>query len=88
MTGPAPEIARLNQEKRAVILAHTYQPGEVQDAADYVGDSYGLSVEATKVAAETIIFCSGDVDPSSRLLRSQPKLRKCPPFILAFHDCC
>lgn len=47
---------------------------------------------ATKAAnihqAETIIFCSGDVDPSSRLLRSQPKLRKCPPFILAFHDCC
>lgn len=51
------EIARLKKEKQAVILAHTYQPGPVQDAADYVGDSYGLSVEATKVSAKVIIFC-------------------------------
>jgi cysteine desulfurase len=51
------EVMRLKKEKNAVILAHTYQPGEVQDAADFVGDSYGLSVEATRVTAETIIFC-------------------------------
>ncbi len=41
----------------AVILAHTYQPAEIQDMADFVGDSYGLSVEATKTSADTIIFC-------------------------------
>jgi cysteine desulfurase len=51
------EIARLKQEKNAVILAHNYQPGEVQDAADFVGDSYGLSAEVSKVKAGTIIFC-------------------------------
>jgi quinolinate synthase len=50
-------IKRLKREHDAVILAHTYQPGEVQDIADFVGDSYGLSVEATKTGAKTIIFC-------------------------------
>lgn len=50
-------IDRLKKEKNAVILAHTYQPGEIQDCADFVGDSYGLSVEASKVTAELIIFC-------------------------------
>ncbi|MGA2505931.1 MAG: cysteine desulfurase NifS [Chitinispirillaceae bacterium] len=53
----ATAIARLKHKKNTVILAHNYQPGEVQDAADFVGDSYGLSVEATKVKADTIIFC-------------------------------
>jgi cysteine desulfurase len=53
----AAAIARLKHKKKAVILAHNYQQGEVQDAADFVGDSYGLSVEATKVKADTIIFC-------------------------------
>ena len=57
MNGPASEIGRLKKETNAVVLAHTYQPAEVQDAADFVGDSYGLSVEATKVKAGTIIFC-------------------------------
>jgi quinolinate synthase len=57
MTDLRVEIDRLKRSKNAVILAHTYQPGEVQDVADYVGDSYGLSVEATKVTAGTIIFC-------------------------------
>jgi len=53
----AQEIAVLKKEKNAVILAHTYQPGEIQDIADFVGDSYGLSVEAARVKADTIIFC-------------------------------
>lgn len=51
------KINRLKKEKHAVILAHTYQPWEIQDCADFVGDSYGLSVEASKVTAELIIFC-------------------------------
>jgi quinolinate synthetase complex, A subunit len=50
-------IKTLKAAKNAVILAHTYQPPEIQDCADYVGDSYGLSVEATATKAETIIFC-------------------------------
>jgi cysteine desulfurase len=51
------DVLRLKKKKNAVILSHTYQPGEVQDAADFVGDSYGLSLEATRVTADTIIFC-------------------------------
>ena len=50
-------IAQLKREKNTVVLAHTYQPADVQDAADFVGDSYGLSVEATKTTAERIVFC-------------------------------
>lgn len=51
-------IEYLKKEKNAIILAHTYQPGEVQDCADFVGDSYGLSVAAARVEkADSIIFC-------------------------------
>src|SRR5438105_9784977 len=50
-------IDRLRRERRAVILAHNYQLPEVQDIADYVGDSLGLSQQAASTAAETIVFC-------------------------------
>lgn len=50
------EIKQLKKDRDAVILAHTYQPGEVQDCADYVGDSYGLSVEATRTTASLTVF--------------------------------
>ncbi|MGI5924552.1 MAG: quinolinate synthase NadA [Lentisphaeria bacterium] len=51
-------INRLRKERRAVILAHTYQPAEVQDIADYVDDSYGLSAKAAAVKdADLIVFC-------------------------------
>ncbi len=50
------EIKRLQKEKNAIILSHTYQPGEVQDVADFVGDSYGLSVQARESDADIIIF--------------------------------
>lgn len=50
------EIARLKRERRAVILAHYYMPGEVQDAADFVGDSLALSQQAAATDAEVILF--------------------------------
>jgi quinolinate synthase len=50
-------IHRLRGERNAVILAHNYQIGEVQDIADYTGDSLGLSQEAARCEAEVIVFC-------------------------------
>lgn len=50
-------IEQLKQEKNAVIMAHYYVADEVQDIADYIGDSYYLSEAATKIDAETIVLC-------------------------------
>jgi len=51
------EIRLLAQQREAVILAHNYQRAEVQDVADFVGDSLGLSREAAKTDASVIVFC-------------------------------
>lgn len=51
------KIQKLKAQRNAVILAHNYQPGEIQDLADYCGDSLGLSVEAANTRADVIVFC-------------------------------
>lgn len=51
------EILKLKKERNAVILAHYYQPGEIQELADYVGDSYYLSEKAKDCSERVIVFC-------------------------------
>src|SRR6187551_3694938 len=50
------EIRQLKKEKNIIVLAHYYQEADIQDVADYIGDSLGLSQEAMKVNADIILF--------------------------------
>ena len=50
------EIEKIKKEKNAIILAHYYQEGDIQDIADYIGDSLGLSQQASKTDADVIVF--------------------------------
>ena len=51
------EILKLKKENDVCILAHAYQSHDIWEIADYVGDSYGLSVQAAKSEAKTVLMC-------------------------------
>ena len=76
-------VRRIEQGKKqrnAVILCHTYQPGPVQDCADFVGDSYGLSVRAVETPAQVIVFAgvrfmaetAAILNPDKTVILAQP----------------
>src|SRR6516165_6125353 len=81
MTDLVDEIKQLKTSHHATILAHYYQEGEIQDLADYTGDSLKLARAATKVQTDTIVFCGVHfmaetakmLNPEKRFLLPDPK---------------
>src|SRR5437660_8001988 len=92
----AKELRALASERNAVILAHNYQVPELQDVADFVGDSLGLSYQAAKTDADVILFCGVHfmaetakiINPGKRMLLPDLEAgcslsESCPPEKLA-----
>ncbi len=74
MTGIIDEILELKKARKAIILAHNYQRAEVQDIADYVGDSFGLSQKAVESDAGVIVFCGVDFMAESAAILNPDKV--------------
>ncbi len=74
MTDLASRIRALVAEKNAIILVHNYQLPEVQDIGDFVGDSFGLAVQASETDADAIIFCGVNFMAESALILNPDKL--------------
>ena len=69
------EIAALKKEKQAIILAHYYVPDEVQEYADFVGDSFGLAKKAIETDAKIIVFAGVDfMGESAKMLNPEKKV--------------
>ena len=77
------EILRLKDERGAIILAHNYQPAEVQDIADLTGDSLELSRAAASMDAGVIVFCGVDFMAETAAIISPEKL-----VLLPAQDAC
>ena len=68
------EILKLKAERNAIILSHLYQPAEIQEIADYVGDSLGLSQQAATTDAAVIVFCGVHFMAESAYILSPDKI--------------
>ncbi|MCC6095190.1 MAG: quinolinate synthase NadA [Eubacterium sp.] len=86
-------IIRLKKENDVCILAHAYQSQDIWEVADYIGDSYGLSVQAAKAPQKTILMCGVRfmaetckiLSPEKRVLLANP-LAGCPMAMQISHD--
>ena len=76
------EILRLKEERNAIILAHSYQTGDIQDMADYVGDSLGLAYKAQNTDCDVIAFCGVHFNsPEQRILIIYTIYFSCPAHL-------